>query len=158
MMIDHLHRASWLALTSHVVFNSKQCSQELAMAMALSLIPHPWNDIQYSPTKKELQGFVSWFHDLVSNAERRRAQTLRANRRAGAPAVRRQKGKNTKHGKLGDELEPPDLEFQSYANRLVEYCGYLASSLTEDPQLFYNGRRTSWTNADKINLFITMAR
>ncbi|CAB9506157.1 XP-C cells homolog [Seminavis robusta] len=153
LLVDHLHRASWLALTSHVVFNSKQCSDDLAMAVALSLVPPTFNGGS-QPSKKEVHALYSWFHDLVSNAERRRLQTLRFNRRAGAPATRRRQAKKSKM----KETPPEERRPHPSPNRLVEYCAYLASSQNEDAQLVCDGQDIVWTSSDKVNLFVTMTR
>ena len=196
-LLDNLHRAHWLTLTSHVVFNSSQCSNELVLPVAFSLIPSCWTDSiiisnnnnianeengnktktappqPRAPTVEELRIFCAWFFDLVHNAEQRRLQTLRTNVAAGAPrpaAIRTsnngRRGRK-RHAKLNTATANnlPVLQFLvnnavSSVSRLLDYCAYLSSSQEEDAQLFGNQEQatTCWTETDKVNLFIAMAR
>jgi Rad4 beta-hairpin domain 3/Rad4 beta-hairpin domain 1/Rad4 beta-hairpin domain 2 len=160
LLLDQLQQASWLAFVSHVVFRSSQCSDPMALAVALSIVPPCfWSDDVTSwkssdpqkqkqkqkqnqtlrmPTVNDLRTFCAWFFDLVSNVERRKWERRRANLQAGAP--RPTPTRHTKRHPLSSSHHPsknPSQVSNNNNNRIVEYVTYLASSLVDDPQLLH---------------------
>ena len=180
-LLDNLHKTHLLALVSHALFNSSQCSDELLLPVAYSLIPdtilsnlsHDQEATGFSvPSLSQLRDFCQFFFDLANNAEHRLQQTLQANAAAGAPrmnassrrGVKRNRSwgnseSNNKHLSLDNQLAQG-----SPAKRLIEYCSYLAMTQSEDPQLFMEQLNLPmlmnqvWSTTDKVNLLIAMAR
>ena len=187
-VLENLHQTHWLALTSHVLFNSSQCSDELILPLAYSLIPPCWSNEGTTandkddgnlgtPTLEELRNFGQWYFEFIHTAEQRRRHTLEANVAAGAPrlagatlASSSRRGSRQKRKSLSDNSSAMDDTAISASNhpvsstaRLVNYCLYLAASQSEDPQLWQQQQEEAtttihWSRSDQVNLFIAMTR
>jgi len=176
-VLEHLHKSHWLALTSHIMFVSQQCSDELLLPVAYSLIPPCscwWSDDAADTNKNNavpelavLKQFAGWYFDFIHNAETKRRQTLEANAMAGAPRLPKQ---NKKRGRgVGQKRKSVTEGVLTVSNqtsstaRLLDYCVYLAACHSEDPQLWERQQDNSavvhpWSRTDQVNLFIAMTR
>ena len=155
VFLANLEKAHLLSLTSHAVHVSQFCSRDEVLHVAHSLIPEPWltgHSSCTAPTITELRNFCDSFFDLVNHAEQRRRETQWANRRAGAP----RRGKKRKEANM---TAASQLQDGSIRNRTLEYCSYLSRTHDEDPQLLgQDSQYTSWTNHDKVQLLVSIAR
>jgi hypothetical protein len=156
VFLANLEKTHLLSLTSHAVHVSQFCSRDEVLHVAHSLIPEPWladDSTCAAPTITELRDFCNWFFDLVNHTEQRRRETQWANRRAGAPRRgKKRKGSNT-------NATTTQWKDDSIRYRTLEYCSYLSRTHDENPQLLgENSQNTSWTNLDKVQLLVSMAR
>lgn len=172
-LLDALHKTHLLALTSHVVYVSSQCSNILAQSVAHSLLPISWtegengnqSEMEGYTSKEKLRSFCAWYFDLVHGARRRQQETFQANRAAGAPqlqAGQRKRGTNRKKRKRQQSHDDSPTENRvCSAYRLLNFCKYLSSTLSEDPQTLQQEELYSgeiWSTSDRVCLFIALAR
>lgn len=155
VFLANLEKTHLLSLTSHAVHVSQFCSRDEVLHVAHSLIPEPWLTDDSScaaPTITELRDFCNWFFDLVNHTEQRRRETRWANRRAGAPRRgKKRKGSNTN--------ATTQFKDDSIRYRTLDYCSYLSRTHDDDPQLLgEDSQYASWTNPDKVQLLVSMAR
>jgi hypothetical protein len=155
VFLANLEKTHLLSLTSHAVHVSQFCSRDDVLHVAHSLIPEPWltdNSSCTVPTITELRDFCNWFFNLVNHTEQRRRETQWANRRAGAPRRgKKRKGSNTNGA---TQLKDGSIRYHT-----LEYCSYLSRTHDDNPQLLgEDSQYTSWTNPDKVQLLVSMAR
>jgi hypothetical protein len=162
VFLANLEKTHLLSLTSHALHVSQFCSRDEVLHVVHSLIPETWladdSSCAVAPTITELRDFCNWFFDLVNHTEQRRRQTQWANRRAGAPARRgkKRKGSNNTNTNTNAATQLMDGSIRYHT---LQYCSYLSRTHDEDPQLLgEDSQYTSWTNPDKVQLLVSMAR
>jgi len=181
-LLQNLHRAHLLSLTSRAFHISEQAKDPQLLAVGLSILPDnlhhrlthslPDGEDFVIPSLAEVKRLChDWYFPLIQQAQMRRQARFRQNRAAGAPIYRqrrsrRSKNQRSRQGKsvAGKEMEPPDLSTLPPASnampmRLLDYAQYLSHSVSDDPRFgeeLPELDKTRWNALDHNQLLLSV--
>lgn len=147
-LLLHIQQCHLLTLTSRAVQISRCCSDWELMHVARSLMPLAENSSE-TPTEADVREFASWYFDLVNRTAERRRRAYDANVAAGAPVLKRGRGRQQKTKGTSTDMgvTRPD--------RLFLISSYLSSTNDEHPQI---SDEIELSNQDKTQLLVAMVR
>ena len=160
-LLRNLHRTHLLTLTSQALRLSELTDDVLAVALSLgpdeifssTVNQYSNGSVTTIPSLKELQSFCDWYFDLTHQAHLRRQARIRANRRAGAPVVRRARGRQ----QATTAAIAPVTDLANIPERLQAYAAYLANSVADDPQ-YHDDKIVATNNLIQNLLLLAMVR